>query len=115
DGCDAVAGCTVQQMPGCCTRDADCDDSSACTVNERCESGACVSDALPCDDGNPCTTDGCSPDTGCTHTAVPNGESCGDLNVCNGVETCQSGSCTAGGAPLGGERNPRTGAAAQPR
>src|SRR5262245_20197664 len=100
DGCDALAGCTVQQVPGCCNVDADCADTSACTVNEQCEMHACTSDPLPCDDRNPCTTDGCDPDAGCVHTAVPNGESCGDLDVCNGVETCQGGSCTAGTAPL---------------
>src|SRR5262245_55616862 len=74
DGCDPIAGCTVQPIAGCCNADADCADTSACTVNERCVSHACVSDPLTCDDGNPCTTDGCDAATGCTFTPVPNGQ-----------------------------------------
>ncbi len=108
DGCDSVAGCTVQTIPGCCNTDADCTDSSACTVNERCVSHACASDPLTCDDGNPCTTDSCSAATGCTFTAVPNGQSCGDLDPCNGQESCQSGTCVQGTAPLCDDGNPCT-------
>ena len=63
---------------------------------------------LPCNDSNPCTTDGCSPATGCTFTPVPNGQSCGDNNFCNGFETCQSGSCASGTAPLCDDSNPCT-------
>jgi Dictyostelium (slime mold) repeat len=108
DGCDSVTGCTVQAIAGCCNSDADCTDSSACTVNERCVSHACVSDPLTCDDGNPCTTDGCNAATGCTFTPVPNGQSCGDLDPCNGLESCQSGTCTQGTAPLCDDGNPCT-------
>src|SRR5262249_31656928 len=35
-------------------------------------------------------------------------QSCGDLDVCNGLETCQSGTCVAGTAPLCDEGNPCT-------
>ena len=112
DGCDPVAGCTVQTMAGCffCNTDMECRDrdSSACTVNERCVSHACVSDPLTCNDGNPCTTDSCDAATGCTFTPVPNGQSCGDLDPCNGLETCQSGTCTPGTAPLCDDGNPCT-------
>ncbi|MGH7894523.1 MAG: PKD domain-containing protein, partial [Candidatus Binatia bacterium] len=52
-----------------------------------------------CDDQNPCTTDACTVQTGCTHTPLANGISCGDGNTCNGAETCQAGAC-ASGTPL---------------
>lgn len=108
DGCDAAAGCTVQQIAGCCSTDADCADASACTVNERCAGNACVSDPLPCDDGNACTTDGCAAAGGCTFTPVPNGQSCGNLDFCDGFETCQAGACANGPAPLCDDGNPCT-------
>src|SRR5262245_19530011 len=108
DGCDSIAGCTAQSIPGCCNTDAECSDTSACTVNERCVSHTCLSDPLTCDDGNPCTTDSCDAAGGCIFTPVPNGQSCGDLDVCNGLETCQSGTCVAGTAPLCDDGNPCT-------
>src|SRR5262249_57107775 len=59
--CDPTTGCHYQPVAGCCTTDAECADLSACTINERCVSGACVSDQLDCDDGNACTGDSCNP------------------------------------------------------
>ncbi|MFN8546138.1 MAG: putative metal-binding motif-containing protein [Candidatus Binatia bacterium] len=99
DGCDFFSGCTHQQVAGCCMVDADCSDTSACTVNERCRNHECVTDPLPCDDQNPCTTDGCDPAQGCRFTAVPNGEACGALDFCQGLETCQAGQCQPGQPP----------------
>src|SRR5262245_26428036 len=96
DACDALSGCTHQQTPGCCATDADCSDNSACTINERCRNQTCSSDPLPCNDGNPCTSDDCDPATGCRFTPVPNGQACGALDFCAGLETCQAGKCVAG-------------------
>src|SRR5262249_20076111 len=42
--------------------------------------------------------DTCDPIVGCLSTALPNGTLCADQTVCNGIETCQSGACTAGTA-----------------
>lgn len=108
DGCDPSAGCTVAQIAGCCSSDANCADVSACTTNERCVGNACISDPLECDDGNQCTADGCTAATGCTHTPLPNGQSCGDLDFCDGFETCQAGACAPGTAPLCDDGNPCT-------
>jgi hypothetical protein len=46
-----------------------CSDNNACTSNEECLDGACVSGAPPpdCDDGNACTDDSCSPTAACVH------------------------------------------------
>ncbi|HSP96093.1 MAG TPA: MopE-related protein [Candidatus Dormibacteraeota bacterium] len=99
DSCSEPNGCRNQPIPGCCTSDADCADVSACTYNEHCEAGSCISDVLACDDGNPCTSDSCNPAVGCVNIAVGNGQVCGDGDFCNGVETCQFGVCSAGTAP----------------
>jgi len=48
-----------------CTTDAECQDSNQCALNERCDSGACISDPVNCDDGNACTQDLCDPAAGC--------------------------------------------------
>lgn len=76
-----------------------CDDGDACTLNDECDGGGACDPGTPkdVDDGNPCTADACDPATGAvTHTAVTDGTSCDDGDFCNGVSTCQSGTCTAG-------------------
>jgi hypothetical protein len=108
DGCSIQSGCTNQATPGCCTTNADCADASACTLNERCVAGSCVSDPLACDDGNPCTADACVPASGCGFTPVPNGQSCSDLDFCDGLETCQAGSCVVSAPPDCNDGNPCT-------
>jgi hypothetical protein len=108
DACNPASGCTQQSTPGCCTADADCADASACTVNERCVANACVSDPLVCNDGNACTTDGCNPASGCTFAPVPNGQSCSDLDFCDGLETCQAGTCVGSAPPDCNDGNPCT-------
>jgi concanavalin A-like lectin/glucanase superfamily protein/slime mold repeat-containing protein len=51
--------------PGCCTRDADCDDSDPGT-DDACTAGTCSNVSLlctspaDCDDGDSCTTDTCN-------------------------------------------------------
>ncbi|MCH7596851.1 MAG: hypothetical protein IID35_09865, partial [Planctomycetes bacterium] len=89
-------------------------DSAAATA------GACTFD-IQCDDGDPCTIDNCNfppgaaPGSGkCENTAVDNGSDgahgdddceagllcggCDDGLGCNGLETCQGGSCVAPGS-----------------
>jgi len=104
-------------------------DGDACTGVEACNpaTGACDATPLNCDDANPCTTDGCDATLGCTHLQLQglcddgnactvgdtcvNGAclgaptqvaiTCGDNDVCNGVETCDPGSGTClQGTPL---------------
>jgi glucose/arabinose dehydrogenase len=81
----------------------------------------CRSDA-DCDDGDPCTGDRCDATLGCQSTVVADGTGCGDVDVCNGAESCQAGICTAGtplacddGNPCTIDRcDPVTGCAAAP-
>jgi hypothetical protein len=56
---------TVTFTPPPCVTDADCQDTNLCTVDEKCQAGACVVQALNCDDGNPCTADVCDCSVGC--------------------------------------------------
>jgi hypothetical protein len=79
-----------------CHVDSDCVNGFRCSTAGVCL--ACRGDA-ECDDGNVCTTDSCQPAVGCRRPAVPNGTLCLDSTVCNGQETCQSGTC-AHGVPL---------------
>jgi hypothetical protein len=96
DSCDSGTGCQHPAVPD----GSSCADGTVCNGDETCQGGSCASGtALDCDDGNPCTTDGCLPVSGCEHTALPNDSSCSDGDACNGAETCQAGSCTAGTAP----------------
>jgi hypothetical protein len=77
-----------------------CSDSNVCNGAETCLAGQCTAgSALNCNDQNPCTIDSCNPVTACAHTPRPDGSSCDDEDVCNGVATCQSAVCQ-GAAPL---------------
>src|SRR5262245_30441605 len=53
--------CTCELAPA--SDDAPCDDGDACTLEDRCDDGACrgalVGAAAYCDDANPCTDDLC--------------------------------------------------------
>ena len=119
--CDPVAGCQAGAPVDCsdgiaCTADACsnsagaclnmpvdmvCDDGDVCTGAETCEAGTgCVAGtALDCDDDNSCTDDSCYAVQGCVNPVAADGSQCDDGDVCNGVQTCQAGACTAGPAP----------------
>src|SRR5262249_3281904 len=60
-----------------------------------------------CNDSNSCTTDACVNGT-CANIPVVTGTACGDNNVCNGAETCQSGICVPSAAPQCNDGNPCT-------
>jgi len=96
--CDDGDACTVDTCAvgvGCEWSAAVCDDADACT-SDGCDSGSgCIHDAVVCDDGVGCTADSCDASSGCEYTA--NDSVCDDLDVCNGLETCDSeADCTAG-------------------
>ena len=117
--CNPALGCVSDQT---CSEDADCDDGEYCNGKETCQDGVCVSGSVvDCDDHVDCTVDTCDEDTdGCTNTvdhslcedgqlcdpeqgcvAVPcsSDGDCDDGLFCNGQETCDNGTCTAG-APM---------------
>jgi N-acetylneuraminic acid mutarotase len=106
DSCDPALG--VLHAP--LAAGTSCTDGNACNGVEVCDAaGGCLAGTVPTvDDGNPCTADSCSAQLGVSHVAVANGTSCGDSNVCNGAEICQSGSCTPGTALAVDDGNPCT-------
>jgi FtsP/CotA-like multicopper oxidase with cupredoxin domain/Ca2+-binding RTX toxin-like protein len=93
DACDPATGCSSVALPD----GQPCGDANVCNGTESCQGGSCAAGtALSCDDANVCTADACDPATGCSSVALPDGQPCGDANVCNGTESCQGGSCAAG-------------------
>ncbi len=79
DACDPATGECVFT-----NNTADCDDGSACSMDDTCVDGACVGgDAPDCDDLDACTVDACDPLTGC----VNNEASCDDGSACT-TDSC---------------------------
>ncbi len=85
-----------------CHSDAHCDDAKPCNGTEYCESGACVAGTAPeCPASTEaCISSACSDEGGgCVLQLLADGSSCSDADACNGLERCQGGVCTDGGAP----------------
>jgi RHS repeat-associated protein/uncharacterized repeat protein (TIGR01451 family) len=111
DACDPVAGVTHTNV----ANGTGCPNGNVCDGAETCQAGVCTSGTpLVVNDGNPCTADACDPVTGVSHTNVANGTGCPNGNVCDGAETCQSGSCTPGTPPVVNDGNPCTADACDP-
>jgi len=101
DSCENLTGCAFKP------NSAPCDDGSACTVNDKCSSGACKAGApLSCDDANACTFDACDPATGCQHT--PAAGACDDLDQCTVNDKCDAGKCAPGAILPCNDGNPCT-------
>ena len=88
DACDAVNGCTHEDLTGTCS------DGDACTVGDVCAAGECVpGDVASCDDGNSCTADACDTVQGCTHALVDDPCCQGGANVCDDSDPCTLDLC----------------------
>jgi len=95
DSCDSATGCVNTAA----SDETACGDGDLCNGNETCQSGTCTAGtALVCLDVDFCTTGSCDAVNGCVNTPAANGTACADGDQCNGDETCQSGTCTAGTA-----------------
>ena len=103
DECHAACGCKHTANNG-----ASCDDSNACTTQERCKGSKCKSKTkVKCNDGNPCTTDSCDPATGCQY-APASGAHCDDGDACTIHDKCKGGACSGGGNLNCDDGNPCT-------
>lgn len=102
DSCDSTLGACVFAP-----NNHPCDDGDACTINDVCKSGFCISGLNPgCSDGKECTADHCNTTTGgCEFTALPNGVSCSDGLACTAGDVCASGACAPGPAPICADGN----------
>jgi cysteine-rich repeat protein len=90
-----TCGNGIIEFPETCDTAGTPTNCDGCTIFCRTEN---------CDDDNVCTADSCDPTIGCRHDPTREGLSCSDGDVCNGLETCRSGFCTAG-PPLCDDRN----------
>lgn len=98
-----VEGCQI------CADDFDCGDQSVCTL-DACVDGFCEwtpvhgpdeccnptsGNLIPIADSNTCTADVCNPHTGAvTHTPIPAGQPCDDLENCTANDVCdETGQC----------------------
>ncbi len=107
DGCSAL--CRVEPCfscagePSVCAPEADdtpCNDGSACTATDTCQSGVCTgADLVTCGALDQCHDVGtCDPLTGlCSNPAKPEGAACDDGESCTSPDQCTAGVC--GGPP----------------
>ncbi|MFT5434916.1 MAG: sulfatase activating formylglycine-generating enzyme [Myxococcota bacterium] len=90
--CDAVAGCI--QLPN---TGGECTDGESCTLNDKCQNGACPPNAPLCDDGDPCTADSCVGGDSCVHVHF----CCGEIgSMCQYGFECEDGNCAKDGEVL---------------
>ncbi|HXI60355.1 MAG TPA: hypothetical protein VNO55_30040 [Polyangia bacterium] len=77
-----------------------CNDSKACTVNDRCMGGICVGmvapDNTPCTDGDVCTINDVCTAGVCAGTMAPDNHPCTDGEPCTDPDTCHAGKCQPG-------------------
>ena len=101
--CEALGACyeagTCNPATGLCSNPqkpagAACDDGDVCTLDDACQSGACVAaEELLCDDESPCTEDSCDPATGCVFAPANEGQACSDDDACTSDDACIDGAC----------------------
>ena len=99
-GCDDGNTCTDDACApsgGCqhLNHTRSCDDGDPCNGVEACQDGACTG-GEPIDCGGitaPCLQATCNPATGACDLPMPDGWPCPDADLCDGLETCLSGSC----------------------
>ena len=103
DLCDPIDGCIFPNDD-----ENDCTDDDPCNGAETCFEGLCQDgEDLVCDDENPCTDDSCVENEGCLYTNN-DANACANEDVCDGIETCLEGVCTAGDALVCDDTKPCT-------
>jgi hypothetical protein len=94
---EASDDCTAPDPDG-----SSCSDGAYCNGTETCGGGSCGNSAgNPCPGHNagPSCTDSCDEDADSCSADDANGTSCNDGFYCNGVDSCNSGSCVHTGDP----------------
>ena len=95
DSCDPAVGCQHTPLSAVA-----CDDGDACTADDSCEAGKCVSQtSVQCFDDNECTDDACDATVGCVYTA--NAAPCDDGSACTTGDACAASFCVGAAVPCG--------------
>lgn len=91
-----MGGCIFPPPVTTCTVDADCDDSDGCTT-DVCDvaTGVCGNTA-DCDAEHCLTVSNAENTTTVCVECINSDVDCDDADVCNGLETCDTGNCVAG-------------------
>ena len=112
--CSDGLNCTLDdhcQTGACLSTPKDCDDGMPCTDGEACNpvNGECTpGKAKDCDDDSLCTDDSCDPETGdCVNENHVDGSGC-DLPTACEEGTCQAGVCILSGGLDCNDGNPCT-------
>ncbi|NUN15951.1 MAG: hypothetical protein HUU55_20180, partial [Myxococcales bacterium] len=101
DGCLPTSGCTHSFNSG------PCQDGNACTSNDFCQQGECISgQPTQCNDNNICTDDSCNTAVGCVFAA--NIMPCDDNNECTTNDVCKNKGCAGGPLVDCNDENPCT-------
>ena len=91
--CDSAVGCEVLNKDASTT----CNDGKACTDNDHCDAGACVSGGITScsdNDSNPCTVPTCDENAGGCVEELDVGLQCMANNACVEVASCNAnGEC----------------------
>jgi hypothetical protein len=89
--CAASGECTAVPQTG-----IGCNDSNACTQNDKCQAGVCIGTAKVCNDSNPCTNDSCNAAGTCVFAPVTAATACDDGDACTKDDACSAGVCKGG-------------------
>jgi len=85
DACEPTSGCVFLPADG-----TPCNDTDACTQNDKCQDKACAGTPIVCDDKNVCTSEACDPQSGtCVFVTIP----CVDDNPCTADLCDAAGGC----------------------
>ncbi|HYC57644.1 MAG TPA: hypothetical protein VEL28_22110 [Candidatus Binatia bacterium] len=81
-----------------CTGAEQCDDANSCTA-DSCVASSCVNDPAPnlgavCSAAAGCSVGLCDAAGACVTADLPDDTPCPDSTFCDGIETCQDGTCT---------------------
>lgn len=86
---------TSTTAPQPCGGDAECDDGSVCSANDRCEGGFCARDPISCPPGTPCAPGRCDAVAGCVVEPLSPGSPCDSGDPCQPGACADDGTCVA--------------------
>lgn len=108
----SVFGAPALAGTGCGADGTPCDDGDFCTIDDRCQGGACSGTTNPCLEENLANTNECVQwdcvDGACVENPIFEGEFCDDDDKCTVSERCQAGVCAGTAITCEEDDNPCT-------